>query len=233
MPVPVGRGEVQALLEEGAWLLDVLEDEDFDRSHLPDAVHIPLTDLRRDKLAHIDPHWPVVVYGAELSCDRSARAARLLEHFGFSCVYVYEAGKRDWMAYGLPVAGTGPLLATHLMQDTTCVGIDQPVFMALEQLDAARTDFAVVVDAGDIVLGTVTRTALTDADPAAVLLDVMEVDPVTARPNDPAAPLARALDGTAGARVLVTTASGRLLGVVTRSRLLGSGRTLASLAVPA
>lgn len=233
MPVPAGRGEVQAQLEEGAWLLDVLDAEEYARSHLPDAVHIPLADLRRQRVAHIDPHWPVVVYSEDLSCDKSARAARLLEHFGFTCVFDYEDGKRDWMAYGLPTEGIGALLAAHLAEPCATVGIDQPVFLALEQLGALHAEFAAVVDAGDIVLGCVSRAALSDADAPSALLDVMQADPPTARPCDQADVLARILDAHVGAqRVLVTTGSGRLLGAVSRSRLLGSGRTLASLAVP-
>jgi rhodanese-related sulfurtransferase len=38
MPTPVGRGEVQRLVEAGAQLVEVLPREEFDEEHLPRAV---------------------------------------------------------------------------------------------------------------------------------------------------------------------------------------------------
>ena len=50
------------LLEAGTPLIDVLGREEFDHSHIPGAVNIPLTELTRESVSRFDSSRPIVVY---------------------------------------------------------------------------------------------------------------------------------------------------------------------------
>jgi len=219
MPVPVGRGEVQALLAQGALLVDVMDPPEFARSHLPGAVNIPLAELTEQTFAHLDGDRPVIVYGAGLSCDRGPRAARILEHHGFTDVHDYEAGKEDWLAYGLPFAGDSTVLAVHLLEPCLCAPEDELSSSLLERMDAQLEDAAVIVHPGDIVMGVVERSALEQlTDPVAVG-SLADPDPLTARPSELASRLGELLAQTGQPKAFITTSSGRLLGQVSGDRL--------------
>jgi phage shock protein E len=54
--------EVKQLLERGAQLVDVLEEDDFAHDHLPGAINIPLKRLDEKTAAGLDRNRPVLVY---------------------------------------------------------------------------------------------------------------------------------------------------------------------------
>ena len=54
--------EVKQSIAQGAQLVDVLEREEFDHSHLPGAVNIPLKQLTEASSAALDHSRPVIVY---------------------------------------------------------------------------------------------------------------------------------------------------------------------------
>ncbi len=54
--------EVKQLLEQGAQLVDVLGKEEFEHSHLPGAINIPLKRLDEKTAAGLDRERPVLVY---------------------------------------------------------------------------------------------------------------------------------------------------------------------------
>lgn len=56
------RHEVQALIDRGAQLVDVLGPEEFEEDHLPGAVNMPLRKIETDARHRLDPSKPVVVY---------------------------------------------------------------------------------------------------------------------------------------------------------------------------
>jgi len=57
------RDQVRRLADEGAQLVEVLEDRQYRMAHLPGAVHIPAWELTRDRAeAELDRDRPVVVY---------------------------------------------------------------------------------------------------------------------------------------------------------------------------
>jgi rhodanese-related sulfurtransferase len=87
---------------ENALLLDVREDQEVEAGRLPNAVHIPLSQLagRAGELAKSTKR-PVIVY-----CERGQRgasAAGLLGKTGFERVYLLRGGFRAWRDAGLPV----------------------------------------------------------------------------------------------------------------------------------
>jgi rhodanese-related sulfurtransferase len=54
--------EVRRLLDEGAQLVDVLEPEEYQHSHLPGAISIPLKELNETTARRLDHSKPVIVY---------------------------------------------------------------------------------------------------------------------------------------------------------------------------
>jgi len=57
----VDRHEVQQLAGNGAQLVEVLDQAEFDWAHLPGAHHVPLREIDTGAQT-LDPHRPVVVY---------------------------------------------------------------------------------------------------------------------------------------------------------------------------
>jgi len=63
MPTQVfSVSEVKQLLDQGAQLLDVLGEDEFEHDHLPGAINIPLKLLDATTAARLDRNRPVVVY---------------------------------------------------------------------------------------------------------------------------------------------------------------------------
>jgi rhodanese-related sulfurtransferase len=87
---------------DNALLLDVREDKALGGARLPNAVHVPLSQLaaRVNELAKWSSR-PVIVY-CELG--KGGRAAvSLLSRNGFADVHLLQGGFRAWKDAGLPV----------------------------------------------------------------------------------------------------------------------------------
>ena len=54
--------EVKQLLDQGAQLVDVLGEDEFEHDHLPGAINIPLKKLDATTAARLDRDRPVLVY---------------------------------------------------------------------------------------------------------------------------------------------------------------------------
>ncbi len=89
-----------ASVPQGAWLLDVREDEEWAAGYAPGARHIPLGELgaRSDELPQDG-----AVYVICRSGHRSARAAQALANAGWDAINV-AGGMQDWAAAGRPMA---------------------------------------------------------------------------------------------------------------------------------
>ena len=95
-------GATQLINRQNAVLLDVREAKEFEGGHLPNAVHIPLSELgaRGSELTKLTKR-PVIAY-----CDRgqrSASAGNALAKLGFGDIYQLTGGFRAWKDAGLPV----------------------------------------------------------------------------------------------------------------------------------
>jgi rhodanese-related sulfurtransferase len=62
MPTEIDRERVQALIREGAQLVEVLPQTEYEDEHLPGAMNIPLKVLDRTTVARLDRRGPVIVY---------------------------------------------------------------------------------------------------------------------------------------------------------------------------
>jgi rhodanese-related sulfurtransferase len=56
------RLEIQALMDRGAQIVDVLSADEFEEDHLPGAINLRLRDIDSDAVRQLDPGRPVVVY---------------------------------------------------------------------------------------------------------------------------------------------------------------------------
>jgi rhodanese-related sulfurtransferase len=80
-------------------LVNVLGKEAFDRDSIPGSKHVPVEqdDFAQQvgRLAGTKDRT-IVVYCASKECDASPKAARKLEQAGFSNVYDFEGGMKEW-----------------------------------------------------------------------------------------------------------------------------------------
>jgi rhodanese-related sulfurtransferase len=102
----VGPMDAVRLINEGAVLLDVRTQAEFDAGHILDARHVP-----QDQLASsaetLKKHKDKVVIACCESGMRSGAAARVLQAQGFTKVVNLKGGLQAWRAENLPVVKTG------------------------------------------------------------------------------------------------------------------------------
>src|SRR5260370_1574950 len=83
-------------------LVDVREESEFAKDHLPGAIHLGKGVIERDVEASVpDLNTPMVLY-----CGggfRSALAADNLQKMGYTSVFSMHGGIRGWKEKGLPV----------------------------------------------------------------------------------------------------------------------------------
>jgi len=93
----------QLINRQNAVMLDLRDRKEYDGGHVPNALHIPLSELasRGDELSKFTTR-PLVAY-----CDRgnkSRSAGSALSKLGFAEVYTLRGGVRAWSDAGLPLA---------------------------------------------------------------------------------------------------------------------------------
>ena len=104
----ISRDDLRAMLDTGSvTLVEALPVPHYTADHLPGAVNLP-GDLTAELAAQRapDPAGIVVTYCAGPSCGRSKVAAAAFARLGYRDVRVYEGGKTDWAAAGLPFEGS-------------------------------------------------------------------------------------------------------------------------------
>jgi rhodanese-related sulfurtransferase len=62
MPTPIDREQVQALIGEGAQLVEVLPRAEYEDEHLPGAISIPLKELDGERVRQLDRSRPIIAY---------------------------------------------------------------------------------------------------------------------------------------------------------------------------
>ena len=96
--------EVKTKLDEGEKfvLIDVREESEYAKDHLPGAIHLGKGVIERDIEQRVpDPKTPIVLY-----CGggfRSALAADNVQKMGYTNVASMDGGWRGWTEAGLPV----------------------------------------------------------------------------------------------------------------------------------
>jgi rhodanese-related sulfurtransferase len=62
MPGEIGLDEMQRLIGQGAQVVEVLPQKEYEEEHLPGAVNIPLKRFTRDATGALDRDRPVILY---------------------------------------------------------------------------------------------------------------------------------------------------------------------------
>lgn len=113
----VGHLSAQALAQEMRStpvpvLLDARSKEEYELSHLPDAVHLPLDTVTEKNLSQMDSQVRYVVYCA--AGYRACQLARRLKAAGVSDVRNLEGGIFAWANAGFPTERQGsPVPEVH------------------------------------------------------------------------------------------------------------------------
>ena len=98
----INVAQAQALIQQGAFVLDVREPDEFEAGHLPASTLIPLAQLP-DRVAELEAHRShnivVICHGGK----RSATACGQLAQLGFTGTYNIAGGILAWKKAKLPV----------------------------------------------------------------------------------------------------------------------------------
>lgn len=107
----ISREDIKTLLASGTkhTIVEALPEKYYQAEHLPGAINIPHDQIQANAASLIpDKNEQVVVYCANAECKNSHMAAETLRKLGYSSVYEYTEGKKDWKEAGLPLeAGKG------------------------------------------------------------------------------------------------------------------------------
>jgi rhodanese-related sulfurtransferase len=95
----VSREEARKLIDEGAQLIDVRADHEWEVGRIVGADHVPLAELPQ-RAAELDRERPVVLYCR--GGNRSSMATAALADAGFDAVKLSE-GIVGWNEEGLPL----------------------------------------------------------------------------------------------------------------------------------
>ncbi|HEX6753025.1 MAG TPA: rhodanese-like domain-containing protein [Solirubrobacterales bacterium] len=103
----VSREEAKKLVEDGAQLVDVRAEHEWEMGRIAGATHLPLAELS-ERAGEIDRERPVVLYCR--GGNRSTMAAEALVAEGYDAVKLSE-GIVGWADEGLPLEPEGGQVA--------------------------------------------------------------------------------------------------------------------------
>ena len=106
-PREVSREQAQKLVDEGAQLVDVRAEHEWEAGRIEGAAHLPLAELS-ERTGEIDKDRPVVLYCR--GGNRSTMAAEALAAAGHDAAKLSE-GIVGWAEAGLPLEPEGGYVA--------------------------------------------------------------------------------------------------------------------------
>lgn len=98
LPAEISVADAAQMRDDGAFVLDVREQDEWDAVHIPGAHLIPLGELP-DRLNELPQDQEIVVVCR--SGNRSATGRDILKEAGFSQVTSMAGGMNEWQAAGL------------------------------------------------------------------------------------------------------------------------------------
>jgi rhodanese-related sulfurtransferase len=93
-------------------IINVLPEKEYNDCHIPQSINIPLADLA-SKISSIDRNKKIIVHCAHQNCLASTRAYDILQTAGFTNLYDYKGGMREWAQSNLEKAGVCELSYLH------------------------------------------------------------------------------------------------------------------------
>jgi thioredoxin 1 len=115
---------------QNAPIIDVRTPDEFNKSHLKNAINININDENFGNLINkLDKNKPVLLYC--LSGSRSAYAARFMRSQGFKEIYDLSGGMITWRAAGLPETSgkTSTVAEMNLFQFNNLLNTDKLVLV--------------------------------------------------------------------------------------------------------
>lgn len=100
LPLEVDAARAYQMVQQGATLIDVRTQQEYDEQHIPKSILIPLDELP-GRLGEVPRDADVIVV-----CGigtRSKEGASMLRASGYSRASCLRGGIRDWAAAGYPV----------------------------------------------------------------------------------------------------------------------------------
>jgi CBS domain-containing protein len=140
---------------------------------------------------------------------------------GFTKVFDYVAGKKDWGSYGLPHEGTNVperTAADVAKRDVPTCTLADRLADVRERVRAGGWDTCIVINDERVVLGRLGRKAIA-ADTDESVEEAMTPGPSTIRPSIGIDALLERMHSRNLQTYVVTTPDGRLVGLVVRSDL--------------
>lgn len=101
--ITVNAGELKDLMETrpGLALLNVRPAGTFSEGQVPGSMHVPQAELEsRAKALLLNKDALIAVYGSDITCEASTRAAQILEKLGYKNIYNFSAGLKGWKDAG-------------------------------------------------------------------------------------------------------------------------------------
>jgi len=99
------NGSKVADKKKGLVIVNVLDKEYFDDSHIKGSINIPFVQVKQDTPNIVDKDAEVVMYCSNYMCSASGTARKQLLDLGYKKVYVYEGGTAEWLQKGYPITG--------------------------------------------------------------------------------------------------------------------------------
>lgn len=84
-------------------IVEVLSPQEYGRAHIPGALNIPYQKITKEAKERFETDEEIVVYCSDEECTASEIAAEKLDSSGFSNVFRYKGGKKEWSEAGLPL----------------------------------------------------------------------------------------------------------------------------------
>jgi rhodanese-related sulfurtransferase len=101
LPAEISVAEAAAKRDEGAFILDVRQPDEWNQVHIPGATLIPLDQLEA-RMNEVPKDQEIVVVCR--SGNRSAQGRDILKSAGYTQVTSMAGGMNQWSAAGLPTA---------------------------------------------------------------------------------------------------------------------------------
>ncbi len=93
---------IQLNNREDAVFLDIRDDGEYRKGHIPNTLHIPLKELT-ERVSELEKYRGRPIIACCRSGNRSAAAGSILAKQGFESVYNLDGGINAWQSANLPV----------------------------------------------------------------------------------------------------------------------------------
>ncbi len=88
-------------------LIDVLPKNYYRMGHIPGAISMTMGEMNERAKMMLDKDKKIVVYCASTKCELSPQAFQKLTEMGYTHVYDFEGGIKDWKDGGMSLTGPG------------------------------------------------------------------------------------------------------------------------------